>query len=339
MLYNDFLVADVFDLTLKKNGEIIMVDEDLTDCGLSLKTTTKEVKAGKYNKTICLLRGDKSIEVTATTPKFNLNNLALNLGQDIITGVGEGISKVQKAKIDSTLKVTLDKTPKNPSELVIKYKGASLVVTTDYTLAGSEITFTGTTVGEGDSIEIFPFVFATSENAKKIKIDATSFPEGTELYLTTYCVDKNDGVEGVLQFKFNNAICDGAIDFGTKSERNAVDSKMTFKIIADDLDQLGEVMFIPNVWTSVPSITDLTLTALDDSISATFSPATGATSVKLQYKKSSDSTYSNASNILNNTSTSGTITGLLDATSYNVRLIYTVDGVDYYSNVATITTL
>lgn len=89
----------------------------------------------------------------------------------------------------------------------------------------------------------------------------------------------------------------------------------------------------------MPSITDLTLTALDDSISATFSPATGATSVKLQYKKSSDSTYSNALNILNNTSTSGTITGLLDATSYNVRLIYTVDGVDYYSNVATITTL
>jgi hypothetical protein len=247
MLYGDYIVADVFNLVAKRNGEIVLVDEDLTDCGLSLKTTTKEVKAGQYNKIICILRGEKTIEVTATTPKFNLNNLALNLGQDIITGVGEGISKVQKATLDSTLKVTLDKTPKTPSDLVIKFKGIPLVETTDYTYASGVVTFTGTTVSDGSNIEISPFVFATSDKAKKIKIDATSFPEGVELWLSTYAVDKNDGVEGELQFKFNNAIADGSIDFSTKSERNAVDSKMTFKIIADDNDQLGEVMFIPNM--------------------------------------------------------------------------------------------
>lgn len=246
MLYGNYIIADVFSLSAKKNGAIVLVDEDLTDCGLSLKTTTKEVKAGAYNKTICVLRGDKSLEVTATTPKFDLNNLAFSLGEDIIIGAGEGMSKVQKATLDSTKKVTLDRTPKNASDLVIRYKGTPLVVTTDYTLSGAEITFTGTTVAEGNTVEILPFIFTTSATSKKIKIDATSFPDGVTLYLSTYCVDKNDSREGILQFKFNNAICDGTVDFSTKSERNAVDSKMTFKIIADDADQLGEVMFIPN---------------------------------------------------------------------------------------------
>lgn len=247
MLYGNYIIADVFSLVAKKNGAIVLVDEDLTDCGISLKTTTKEVKAGVYNKTICVLRGDKSLEVTATTPKFDLNNLAFNLGQDIITGAGEGISKVQKVTIGASLSITLDKTPKTATDLVIRYKGTPLTVTTDYTLAGGIVTIVPTgAVGEGDTVEILPFIFTTNASAKKIKIDATSFPDGVQLYLTTYCVDKNDGVEGVLQFKFNNAICDGTADFSTKSDRNAVDSKMTFKIIADDTDQLGEVMFIPN---------------------------------------------------------------------------------------------
>ena len=247
MQYNDFIIADVFNLVAKNsNGEIVMVDEDLTDCGISLKTTTKEVKAGQFNKIICILRGDKTIEVTATTPKFNLTNIAMNLGQDIITGVGEGISRLQKGAISSDKKITLARTPKTPTDLVIKYKGVPLVVTTDYTYATGVVTFTGSTVDSGDNISIDPFIFATTDKAQKIKIDSTNFPEGVELWLTTYAVNKNDSTEGELQFKFNNAIADGTIDFATKSERNAVDSKMTFKIIADDNDQLGEVMFIPN---------------------------------------------------------------------------------------------
>lgn len=340
MNYGDFVIADVFRLVARKNGQVIIEEEDLTDCGINIKTTTKEVKAGQYNKLICLLRGDKTVEVTTTTPKFNLPNLAINLGQDIIIGAGEGVSKIQKATLDSTKKVTLNKTPKTPTGLVIKYKGEPLVVTTDYTYASGAITFTGTKVAEGDTISISPFIFTTSATTKKIKIDATTFPEGCELWLSTYAVNKNDGIEGELQFRFNNAIADGTIDFATKSERNAVDNKITFKIIADDADQLGEILFIPNeAWTSVPSITDLALTALDDSISTAFSPAIGATSVKLQYKISTDSTYTNASNVLNDTSTSGIITGLVDATSYNVRLAYVVNGTTYYSNVATTTTL
>lgn len=248
MNYGDYVIADVMALTARKNGQILIEEEDLTDCGISIKTTTKEIKAGQYNKTICVLRGDKAVEVTTTTPKFNLSNLAFNLGQDIITGAGEGISKIQKAKIDSTLKLTLNKIPKNPSELVIKYKGEPLTLTTDYTYTNGEVTFVGSgAVGEGDNIAVSPFVFATNASSKKIKIDATTFPEGVELWLSTYAVSKVDGIEGTLYFKFNEALADGTIDFATKSERDAVQNKITFKIIADDNDQLGDIVFEPNV--------------------------------------------------------------------------------------------
>jgi len=64
-----------------------------------------------------------------------------------------------------------------------------------------------------------------------------------------------------------------------------------------------------------------------------------ATSVKLQYKLSTDSVYTDSLLSLTASSNSGTITSLVDATSYNIRLEYIISGVTYHSNVVTATTL
>lgn len=248
MIYGDFIVADVFNLALLDQTTLkpILVEEDLTDCGLELTTSTTMVKAGQGNKVICVLRGEKELTVECTMPKVSLNNMAYSLGQDILTGEGVGITSLQKKKLDSSLKMTLKQAPKTEDNIAIYVDGEMLAETTDYTLAGKEITFVGTKAIVGKTVMVYPYEYTTTEKAKKIVIDTTSFPQGTILTLSTYAINKNDQKEGVLQFRFDNAVGDGALSFSTTSERKAVENKIKFTIVSDDEDQLGEILFIPN---------------------------------------------------------------------------------------------
>lgn len=64
-----------------------------------------------------------------------------------------------------------------------------------------------------------------------------------------------------------------------------------------------------------------------------------ATNVKLMYKLSTDTDYIDSAEVLTNASTSATLSSLVDATSYNAKLSYTIDSTTHYSNVVTFTTL
>lgn len=246
MIYGEYVVADAFNMYAKVGNKTVISEEDLTDCGFDLTTTTQMVKAGQYNKIIAVLRGEKELKVESTTPKFNLSNLAFSLGQDIVVGAGIGISKMQKFKIDASKKITLAHTPKDEGELEIFIEGKPLEKTTDYTYASGIITFVGDNDLEDKVGVVYPYKYQTNENTQSIKIDGSSFPEGVTLYLQTFAVNKNDKKEGILQFKFNNAVADGAVSFATTSERKAINNKMSFTIIEDDEGELGEVTFIPN---------------------------------------------------------------------------------------------
>lgn len=245
-LSDKFLVADVFDVVCKRDGKVIAVEEDNSDVSLSLKTSVKEIKAGQGNKLFCTLRTKDSLEITSSSPKLSLENLAETLGQEIITGVAEGITKAIKTRLDSTKEIKLERVPKIPSELVVTKNGVALAETTDYTYADGKVKIISADVAENDVILVAPYIFATNEKASKIKIDATSFPAGVELWLTTFAINKSDSKEGLLQFKFYNAVADGSLDFATKSERDAVQNKITYKVTASETDDYGEIIFIPN---------------------------------------------------------------------------------------------
>lgn len=245
-LNDKFLIADVFDVVSKRNGKVISVDEDNSSVSLAVKTSIKEIKAGQGNKLFCTLRSKDSIEVVTESPKLSLQNLAETLGTEIVTGSGEAITKSVRFKIDDTLVHTLERVPKNPDELVLTIGDKLLTKDKDYTYAEGKITMKtdgGSKVGE--VVTIPPYVFATNEKASRITIDATSFPEGVELWLTTFAINKTDNKEGYLQFRFYNAVADGSLDFATKSERDAVTNKITYKIISGDDDNYGELIFIP----------------------------------------------------------------------------------------------
>lgn len=245
-LNDKFLVADVFDVTLIRSGKVIAVEEDNADVSLSLKTSIKEIKAGQGNKLFCTLRTKDSLEIVQNSPKLSLENLAETLGQEIITGSAEGITKSVKARLNEAKVIKLERIPKYPEKLVVTNKGTDLVVGTDYSYTNGEIKILSEDIVENDVIIITPYIFATNEKASKIKIDATSFPAGVELWLTTFAINKSDEKEGLLQFKFYNAVADGALDFATKSERDAVQNKITYKVTSSETDDYGEIVFIPN---------------------------------------------------------------------------------------------
>lgn len=248
-LNSKFLIADVFDCYLvDSNGNTIMAEEDNSDVSFSLKTNVTEVKAGQGNKLFATLRSKEAPEITMTSPKLNLENLARSLGQDIVTGVDEGISKAIKIRVDSTMKYTLKNEPKDATKLKLSKNGTDLTVTTDYTYADKVITFVEEgQVEEGDVIIVTPYMYATSEKASKIVIDATSFPEGVKLVLSTFAINKSDKKQGLLQITFYDAVADGSLDFATKSERSAVDNKVTYKAVAGEDDTYGKIVFIPEV--------------------------------------------------------------------------------------------
>lgn len=347
MRFGDFIVADVFNVYGKRNGKIVVMEEDNTDVGLSLKTTIKEITAGQYNKVICNLRGDKKLEVTMTTPKFSMDTLAEALGQDIIIGNGEGMSSIQKSKITDGLTINLKRVPKDESDLVIRFKGNTLILGTDYTYSEGIVTIITGTVNVGDTVEITPFVFTTTSQAKRIPIDSTTFPDGLELWLKTFAVSKTDGVEGELIFRFYEAMADGALEFSTKSARDAVNSKVTYKVVAGDDDTMGEVIFIPNSGSeTITPISNLTGTAGTLKATLAFSPVgNDATSVDVFYKETTGTTFTKVpttgtgvklSSALTSISTSATVNNLTSGKSYDFKLVYTINDDVYESNSVTV---
>ena len=57
------------------------------------------------------------------------------------------------------------------------------------------------------------------------------------------------------------------------------------------------------------------------------------------YKLSTDTNFIASGQALTNISINATLSSLVDATSYNAKLSYTIDGIEHFSNVVTFTTL
>ena len=209
--------------------------------------------------------------------------------------------------------------------------------TKDYTITDADLTLNSV-------VEVNYIESIVAGGVYTFKVAGQNDGVARKLISNVLCKNRVDGSLIVAQLHIPNVVVEQNITF-TFSATDVSKFEISMEVQADGTktDEEGNPLFFelraladPK---SIPTITDLALTALDDSISTTFSPATGGTNVKLQYKKSTDSVYTDASNVLNATSTGATITALTDATSYNVRLSFEVSGSTYFSNVATITTL
>ena len=343
-------VASIFDV---KSGELETIIQNCNSFQLTTKSSSKDVKEQGEIAMSFSMPMEGTLKFNAETTSFQQLSLALGSAGLICNTETAQYQKTQDFVVTNASSVvfTLEAEAKDASNVFIKLatRDGEVAKKLAFTLGVDNKTVTVTPdpdIALGDNIKIVYNTMMPVGKLYSFKVPSKGKNFTKRIVIDVLGTNRNDQSPMLMQFDIHKCAVNNGVDI-TMDAENPSKFSIELKVLSDatrkyDADTNGffdVLMPVEDDDIIVPSITDLALTALDDSISTTFSPATGGTNVKLQYKKSTDSVYTDASNVLNATSTGATITALTDATSYNVRLAFDVSGSTYYSNVATITTL
>lgn len=248
------LLVDIFDAYLFKPNpltgekELVFKSENLTESGIENALDKTEVRNGKRNKLFAILQSNKSANITLTQNVFNFEAIAVNTGEEIVTGAGVGLTdEVTLTVVDdsSTLKITL---PELPLDKVVLFKdGVALVETTDYTISGKEVTITKSGIVADDKIVVVPYKFETSAKTRTITVKADTLAKGGELILKTIEIDKNNNKVADFYVRFPNVVPDGEWSISLSSEVQPTDLAINMTVLTSDEDgnTLYEIVEVP----------------------------------------------------------------------------------------------
>lgn len=248
------LLVDIFDAYLFKPNpktgekELVFKSENLTESGIENALDKVEVRNGKRNKLFAILQSNKSANITLTQNVFNFEAIAVNTGEEIVTGAGVGLTdevKLVVALDASDKKITL---PQTPLDKVVLFAGdTALVETTDYTIADKEVTITKTSVNENDEITVLPYKFETSAKTRTITVKADTLAKGGELILKTIEIDKNNNKVADFYVRFPNVVPDGEWSISLSSEVQPTDLAINMTVLTSDEDgnTLYEIVEVP----------------------------------------------------------------------------------------------
>lgn len=248
------LLVDIFDAYLFKPNpltgekELVFKSENLTESGIENALDKTEVRNGKRNKLFAILQSNKSANITLTQNVFNFEAIAVNTGEEIVTGAGVGLTdEVTLTVVDdsSTLKITL---PEKPLDKVVLFKdGVALIETTDYTIADKVVTITKSGIAKDDKIVVVPYKFETSEKTRTITVKADTLAKGGELILKTIEIDKNNNKVADFYVRFPNVVPDGEWSISLSSEVQPTDLAINMTVLTSDEDgnTLYEIVEVP----------------------------------------------------------------------------------------------
>lgn len=248
------LLVDIFDAYLFKPNpltgekELVFKSENLTESGIENALDKVEVRNGKRNKLFAILQSNKSANVTLTQNVFNFEAIAVNTGEEIVTGAGVGLTdEVTLTVVDDSgdLKITL---PELPLDKVVLFKdGVALVETTDYTISDKEVTITKSGIVEDDKIVVVPYKFETSAKTRTITVKADTLAKGGELILKTIEIDKNNNKVADFYVRFPNVVPDGEWSISLSSEVQPTDLAINVTVLTSDEDgnTLYEIVEVP----------------------------------------------------------------------------------------------
>lgn len=248
------LLVDIFDAYLFKPNpltgekELVFKSENLTESGIENALDKTEVRNGKRNKLFAILQSNKSANITLTQNVFNFEAIAVNTGEEIVTGAGVGLTdEVTLTVVDdsSTLKITL---PEKPLDKVVLFKdGVALVETTDYTIADKVVTITKSGIAKDDKIVVVPYKFETSAKTRTITVKADTLAKGGELILKTIEIDKNNNKVADFYVRFPNVVPDGEWSISLSSEVQPTDLAINMTVLTSDEDgnTLYEIVEVP----------------------------------------------------------------------------------------------
>jgi hypothetical protein len=227
------MIADVFKVLLIDNvTKEEFATATLEEAGFTITSETKDVNGG--GGLIAVLHSPRKENVTVTDPRFHFDILAKQLGADIVVGTGIGYAFPREYTVitDATDKIiTLEQTPKTSSEVKIyKADGTTLVPTTDYTIVGSEVAFTGSIVA-GDVVKVSSYKFDTSAESETIEINNKKYPNGVTCVLETLEISEDETPLNTIQIVFDKCVFDGEISISTKNDRDASRHNMNLRVL------------------------------------------------------------------------------------------------------------
>ena len=102
----------VADATFKYQGMIAFVAKANTDSQVNIQTTQNQIRAGQQNAVIGVVTSEKTIDVSFSTPEWQPEFLAANIGEEI--KIGDWAFEVTDLALGSDKgKITLPSVPSN----------------------------------------------------------------------------------------------------------------------------------------------------------------------------------------------------------------------------------
>ena len=236
-------VLNVFDAYFYLDGKIALVQENLTDSSISSTVQNSLIKNGRGNKTWASIDYDKELNVELQTNVIDFNQIALSAGSAIVEGATTVYTEAKVHTISGT-KITLDKEPLVSSEVQIIEVATDKVLkeTTDYTISGTDVTFTSIT---GD-VKVLPYTYTSAEGAKEIKIAADKFASAGKLVLKSVMINEGQKATDYVEIVIEKAKPASDFTISSSSEvSNGNDNTMTLTALADDKGNLGYIHLIP----------------------------------------------------------------------------------------------
>lgn len=240
ILNQNFMYIENYEVLVIDDETGVVIAKDNIDSGsIDVKVDAKEIRAGKNNSVIATIGGSRDITVKFEEPVFNLETLAMQLGQNVIDeGAGIGYAMPNEYTVETSLKITLEH---EPIEGTIKFEDKGITATV--TSGSKQITISGAGVAVGDTIKVITYQYVTSEKTQTINIGAGNFATAKRVILSQDAYTTEGVLLGTTQFIFPKAKLSGNFQLDAKGG-DASKNAMEFKVIGNKND-LGKVVFMP----------------------------------------------------------------------------------------------
>lgn len=344
--------ARVLVLNPATKQEIFMCEMSADE--LVQKVDEEKIKADIDNHVVAVINKNKDLSFKATEVVTRKELQLAKLQAKMETGKIKAWHFPRNYEVRDGFKIILDQIPFESAEVnVYNDTTKKRIDATEYTITGREIEFKATSgVSVGENVYVTSFQFEL--NADYADIGTDNIPTVVSLIIMKPVFDTNDTISFYKQYFFPKCKMDGNLTLKGETEKKNNPEDTNFTIMkSDNYNYLGRMMYIPS--TEIDDVDEPLITPISDLVALptgtdvdfTFSAVgNNATKVVLQYKLSTDLTYTDAivgttgiylTTALDKTSTSAILKGLTTGGSYDARVMYMVDGVPFRSNVVTFT--
>jgi hypothetical protein len=357
------LNASQVKLRSRTDNKLLLKIPQANKCTFEYKTTDKSAKEQGIEKLFWSTTPVATYKMETETISFA--QLAEALGSEglVLNTENESYYKEEVFSVttDGTLVLTLKSEPMTGTP--INFHKLSLGGELDLPLVGvvdgtdkKKFTITNSELKIGDKVEVNYTEVLSAGQVYTFKVYGNRQVDAKELQATVLRKNVATNKIELMDMIIPNVVVQSGVTLSFDAE-NPSKFEITFKVLGDpfNVDPDGNPLFCefkaknPNATAPISTISDLSASSLvAGQSSLTFTAPTGATSVDVMYKLSTDATYSTCATsgttgvYLNGgavtaTSTSALVKGLTSGSSYNFKVVVTGGTFAGTSNVSTVT--